>query len=130
MVAGRRYTDEATLEVMKMTLAGQVSVDVASAFRIAGVPALCTTGMSAGLIDAKLLELVKFGALVFSYVIQIVDTKAWHQFFVQQRVAALVDSESTPFHDVTQESASTCFIALNGVMRCRNTVECHLTDPR
>ena len=53
MVAGRRYTDEATLEVMKMTLAGQVSVDVASAFRIAGVPALCTTGMSAGLIDAK-----------------------------------------------------------------------------
>ncbi|WP_257458376.1 acetylglutamate kinase [Archangium lipolyticum] len=53
MVAGRRYTDEATLEVMKMTLAGQVSVDVASAFRIAGVPALCTTGMSAGLVDAK-----------------------------------------------------------------------------
>ncbi len=53
MVAGRRYTDEATLEVMKMTLAGQVSVDVASAFRIAGVPALCTTGMSAGLIEAK-----------------------------------------------------------------------------
>lgn len=53
MVAGRRYTDEATLEVMKMTLAGQVSVDVASAFRIAGIPALCTTGMSAGLIDAK-----------------------------------------------------------------------------
>lgn len=53
MVAGRRYTDEATLEVMKMTLAGQVSVDVASAFRIAGVPALCTTGMSAGLIEAR-----------------------------------------------------------------------------
>jgi acetylglutamate kinase len=53
MVAGRRYTDEATLEVMKMSLAGQVSVDVASAFRLAGVPALCTTGMSAGLIDAK-----------------------------------------------------------------------------
>ena len=53
MVAGRRYTDEATLEVMKMTLAGQVSVDVASAFRLAGVPALCTTGMSAGLIEAR-----------------------------------------------------------------------------
>ncbi|QRN98911.1 acetylglutamate kinase [Archangium violaceum] len=53
MVAGRRYTDEATLEVMKMTLAGQVSVDVAAAFRIANVPALCTTGMSAGLVDAK-----------------------------------------------------------------------------
>lgn len=52
-VAGRRYTDEATLEVMKMTLAGQVSVDVAAAFRMANVPALCTTGVSAGLIDAK-----------------------------------------------------------------------------
>ena len=50
--AGRRVTDEATLEVMKMTLAGQVSVDVASAFRLAGVPALCTTGVSAGLVDA------------------------------------------------------------------------------
>ena len=53
MVAGRRYTDEATLEVMKMSLAGQVSVDVAAAFRLAGVPALCTTGMSAGLIHAR-----------------------------------------------------------------------------
>lgn len=53
MVGGRRYTDEATLEVMKMTLAGQVSVDVAAAFRIAKVPALCTTGVSAGLVGAK-----------------------------------------------------------------------------
>ncbi len=53
MVAGRRYTDEATLEVMKMTLAGQVSVDVASAFRLAGVPALCTTGMSANFVIAE-----------------------------------------------------------------------------
>ena len=53
MIAGRRVTDEATLEVMKMTLAGQVSVDVASAFRLAGVPALCTTGVSAGLVSAK-----------------------------------------------------------------------------
>lgn len=52
-VGGRRITDEATLEVMKMTLAGQVSVDVAAAFRIANVPALCTTGVSAGLIGAK-----------------------------------------------------------------------------
>jgi len=53
MVGGRRVTDEATLEVMKMTLAGQVSVDVAAAFRLAGVPAVCTTGVSAGLIDAR-----------------------------------------------------------------------------
>lgn len=51
-VGGRRITDAATLEVMKMSLAGQVSVDVASAFRIAGVPAVCTTGVSAGLVDA------------------------------------------------------------------------------
>ena len=51
-VGGRRITDAATLEVMKMSLAGQVSVDVAAAFRLAQVPALCTTGVSAGLIDA------------------------------------------------------------------------------
>ncbi|WP_434383698.1 acetylglutamate kinase [Melittangium boletus] len=53
MVAGRRYTDEATLEVMKMSLAGQVSVDVAAAFRLAGVPALCTTGLSANFVVAQ-----------------------------------------------------------------------------
>jgi len=52
LVGGRRITDAATLEVMKMTLAGQVSVDVAAAFRHAGVPALCTTGVSAGLVEA------------------------------------------------------------------------------
>jgi acetylglutamate kinase len=53
IVGGRRVTDEATLEVMKMTLTGQVSVDVAAAFRAAGVPALCTSGVSAGLVDAR-----------------------------------------------------------------------------
>lgn len=52
LVGGRRITDAATLEVMKMTLAGQVSVDVAAALRLACVPALCTTGVSAGLVDA------------------------------------------------------------------------------
>lgn len=52
LVGGRRITDAATLEVMKMTLAGQVSVDVAAALRLARVPALCTTGVSAGLVDA------------------------------------------------------------------------------
>lgn len=51
-VAGRRVTDAATLEVMKMTLAGQVSVDVAAALRIARVKAICTTGVSAGLVEA------------------------------------------------------------------------------
>jgi len=52
LVGGRRITDAATLEVMKMTLAGQVSVDVAAAFQRAGVPAVCTTGVSAGLVQA------------------------------------------------------------------------------
>ena len=51
-VGGRRITDQATLDIMKMAVAGQVSVDVASAFRLAKVPAICTTGVSAGLIDA------------------------------------------------------------------------------
>ena len=53
LVGGRRITDAATLEVMKMTLAGQVSVDVASAFQLARVPAVCTTGVSAGLVEAR-----------------------------------------------------------------------------
>lgn len=52
MVAGRRFTDQPTLEVMKMTLAGQVSVDVAAAFAMVRVPALCTTGVSAALVEA------------------------------------------------------------------------------
>ena len=52
IVGGRRVTDPDTLEVMKMALAGQVSVDVAAAMRLAEVPALCTTGVSAGLVDA------------------------------------------------------------------------------
>lgn len=51
IVGGRRVTDPETLEVMKMALAGQVSVDVAAAMRLAEVPALCTTGVSAGLVD-------------------------------------------------------------------------------
>ena len=52
MVGGRRITDQATLEVMKMALAGQVSVDVAAALRMARVPGVCTTGVSAGLLEA------------------------------------------------------------------------------
>ncbi len=52
-VAGQRVTDEATLEVMKMALAGRASVDLASAFRIAHVTALATSGVSAGLVEAS-----------------------------------------------------------------------------
>jgi len=36
LVGGRRITDDATLEVMKMTLAGQVNVDLTSRLRAAG----------------------------------------------------------------------------------------------
>lgn len=50
-IAGQRVTDEATLEVMKLTMGG-VGVNVASALRLAGVTALCTTGVSGGLVDA------------------------------------------------------------------------------
>ncbi len=47
-VAGQRVTDAATLDVMKMTLGGLVSVNIASAFRLARVQALATSGVSAG----------------------------------------------------------------------------------
>jgi acetylglutamate kinase len=50
-VAGQRVTDEATLEVMKLVLGG-VGVNVASAFRLAGLTALSTSGVSGGLVDA------------------------------------------------------------------------------
>lgn len=50
-VAGQRVTDEATLEVMKQALGG-VGVNVAQAMRLAQVTALCTSGVSAGLVDA------------------------------------------------------------------------------
>jgi acetylglutamate kinase len=50
-VAGQRVTDEATLEVMKQALGG-VGVNVAQAMRLAGVTALATSGVSAGLVEA------------------------------------------------------------------------------
>jgi acetylglutamate kinase len=37
MVGGRRITDAATLDVMKMTIAGQVNVDLCAALRAAGL---------------------------------------------------------------------------------------------
>ncbi len=51
-VAGQRVTDEATLEVMKQALGG-VGVNVAQAMRLAQVTALCTSGVSAGLVEAS-----------------------------------------------------------------------------
>ena len=47
MVGGRRVTDAATLEVMKMVVAGQVNVDLCAALRAAGVPAVGLHGVAA-----------------------------------------------------------------------------------
>jgi acetylglutamate kinase len=52
-IGGRRVTDEPTLEVMKMALGGQASIDLAAALRRAGVAAIATTGVSAALIEAR-----------------------------------------------------------------------------
>jgi len=51
IVGGRRVTDAATLEVMKMVLAGQVAIDLTAALRAAGLPAVGLSGVS-GVIEA------------------------------------------------------------------------------
>jgi acetylglutamate kinase len=51
LVGGRRVTDAATLDVMKMVVAGQLNVDLCAALRAAGVPALGLAG-SSGVIRA------------------------------------------------------------------------------
>ena len=45
-VAGRRVTDEATLDVMKMVLAGKLNVDLCAIFNAAGVSAVGLHGAS------------------------------------------------------------------------------------
>lgn len=62
-VAGRRVTDEATLRVVKMALAGSVSVDLAASLLKNGVRAVCTTGVSAGLVMARRLTTVIEGGV-------------------------------------------------------------------
>lgn len=52
-VGGRRVTDAATLQVMKQTLAGEVSVDVCAAAAAAGLAAVGISGTSAGLVTAR-----------------------------------------------------------------------------
>lgn len=52
IVGGRRITDAATLEVMKMVLAGQVSVDLTTAMGAVGLPSVGLSGVSAGIIGA------------------------------------------------------------------------------
>jgi acetylglutamate kinase len=51
VVGGRRVTDEATLDVMKMVVAGKLNVDLCAALRAASVPALGVSG-SSGVIRA------------------------------------------------------------------------------
>jgi acetylglutamate kinase len=46
LVGGRRITDEATLDVMKMVVAGRLNVDLVAALRAAGVPAVGLAGAS------------------------------------------------------------------------------------
>lgn len=53
IVGGRRITDAATLEVMKMTLAGTIPVDMAAMFRRKGIPTVPLSGVAADLIIAK-----------------------------------------------------------------------------
>lgn len=52
-VGGRRVTDDATLRVMKLVLAGEVSVDVVAAAAAAGLSAVGISGVSAGLVTAR-----------------------------------------------------------------------------
>jgi acetylglutamate kinase len=51
-VAGRRVTDDATLQIMKCVLAGEVAVDVVAAACAAGLSAVGISGVSAGLVTA------------------------------------------------------------------------------
>jgi acetylglutamate kinase len=52
LVGGRRVTDEPTLDVMKMVVAGKLNVDLTAALRAAGVPAVGLAGTS-GVIRAR-----------------------------------------------------------------------------
>jgi acetylglutamate kinase len=46
LVGGRRITDEAALDVVKMVVAGRLNVDLVAALRAAGVPAVGLSGSS------------------------------------------------------------------------------------
>lgn len=53
LFAGRRITDDATLEVMKMALAGTVNTNLIAAFRKADVPAVGLSGVDGRLLAAR-----------------------------------------------------------------------------
>jgi acetylglutamate kinase len=52
-VGGRRVTDNQTLDVVKMVLAGKLSVELLSALKRRGVRAMSVSGVAAGVIEAK-----------------------------------------------------------------------------
>lgn len=52
IIGGRRVTDETTLDIVKMVIAGRVSVDLLSALRGKGARAVGLSGIDAGLIVA------------------------------------------------------------------------------
>jgi len=51
--AGRRVTDDQTLEIVKMSFAGTVNTNLIAAFRKAHVPAVGLSGVDGGLITAR-----------------------------------------------------------------------------
>ncbi len=55
-VQGRRITDDATLEVVKMVFAGKINIEMLSALRIHGLRAVGLTGVSGGLVHARRRE--------------------------------------------------------------------------
>lgn len=53
IVAGRRITDDQTLDVAKMTMAGLVNTNLLAACRAAQLPAIGMSGVTAGLVAAR-----------------------------------------------------------------------------
>ncbi len=52
-VGGRRVTDEDTLDVLMMVLAGKISVEILSMLKRKGVQAMGVSGVAAGVIEAR-----------------------------------------------------------------------------
>lgn len=52
-VGGRRVTDQASLDVLKMVLAGKISVEILSMLKKKGVKAMGVSGVAAGVIEAR-----------------------------------------------------------------------------
>ncbi|MCB9507872.1 MAG: acetylglutamate kinase [Myxococcales bacterium] len=52
-VGGRRITDEQTLDVLKMVIAGKISVEILSTLKKKAIPAMGVSGVAAGVIEAR-----------------------------------------------------------------------------